>query len=257
MWGVTGAAIQLVADGSVALYASASHGGGDCPFSYGMDVGARLYIHVDAPPSLPWTIPDFDVFPQQIKSAVQGGSCPPESQADALLSVANVTDHQLVKRASIFGPPFHLPQTGCLFCPNDETQTPTCNTDTSSRLVLSRQISESSWGDKRSECCAGAGKMLLISPKYPRATTLEGIMPLAAGPIRFYGFTSQDHCSSAFGLLSNPPQDRTSDRDWQVEHVLEFQTLAQFIDTQVRAAGQCGNMKSRHPNHCSPSLGKH
>jgi chitinase len=50
-WKVDPCQIQLVVDGYVRLYAEAqiSSKDPDCPFTYGVDVGADLYAHVDAP----------------------------------------------------------------------------------------------------------------------------------------------------------------------------------------------------------------
>lgn len=50
-WSVDPCQVQLVADGYVRLYAEAqkSTSNPNCPFTYGVDVGADLYAHVDAP----------------------------------------------------------------------------------------------------------------------------------------------------------------------------------------------------------------
>jgi chitinase len=50
-WKVNPCQVQLVADGWVRLYAEAQSSTKDpnCPFTYGIDVGADLYARVDAP----------------------------------------------------------------------------------------------------------------------------------------------------------------------------------------------------------------
>lgn len=139
MWSIPSATVQLIADGSVELFAESTGSNEEiCPFMYGVNVGARIYAHVDAPPTFGWSIPDFDLYPQVIRTPIKGGSCPNnrnlvvrDAQAwrahrnDSvdLLGYSGSSDElsslYLHKRVESHGPPFPLPKTGCYFCPGE------------------------------------------------------------------------------------------------------------------------------------------
>jgi chitinase len=143
MWNVKPAVVQLVADGSVTLHAEATTQNGNCPFTYGVDVGARLYVHVDAP-NFGWNIPDFDLYPQISRSVFAGGSCPVKRDLalsnsasrnrnststmlyDAVdgqslaFGSSHIPERSIAKRSVTVGPPLRLPRSGCLFCPSSD-----------------------------------------------------------------------------------------------------------------------------------------
>jgi chitinase len=139
MWSIPSATVQLIADGSVELFAESTGSNEEiCPFTYGVNVGARLYAHVDAPPAFGWSVPDFDLYPQVIRTPIKGGSCPDNRNLvvrDAqawrahrntsvdLLGYSGSSNElsslHLHKRVESHGPPFPLPKTGCYFCPGE------------------------------------------------------------------------------------------------------------------------------------------
>jgi chitinase len=102
------------------------------------DIRRRLYTHVDAPPAFGWSVPDFDLYPQVIRTPIEGGSCPDnrklvvrDAQARRmhrndsvnLLGYPGSSDElsalHLHRRVESHGPPFPLPKTGCYFCPGE------------------------------------------------------------------------------------------------------------------------------------------
>jgi chitinase len=139
MWSIPSATVQLIADGSVELFAESTGSNEEiCPFTYGVNVGARLYAHVDAPPAFGWSVPDFDLYPQVIRTPIKGGSCPDNRNlvvrdAQAWRAHRNtsvdllgysgssnkLSSLHLHKRVESHGPPFPLPKTGCYFCPGE------------------------------------------------------------------------------------------------------------------------------------------
>jgi chitinase len=145
MWKVANAAVQLVADGSITFHAVATTLNPTCPFTYGVDVGARLYVHVDAP-NFGWNIPDFDLFTPITKNVFAGGSCPVKRETsdlvvegsvnhtarlpiysngigppDTFSSLNSKTMDHVQKRSLVIGPPIRLPKIGCLLCPMDDS----------------------------------------------------------------------------------------------------------------------------------------
>ena len=134
-WKVGAAAASVTADGWVRLSAAAGISTeGSCPFTYGIDIGANLYAKVEAPSAFGWSPRTFSIYPLAPRSIIAGGTCPSltsgtPSKRDLVglgsLDYAssgytlegNSSRHSLAKRATVWGPAFHIPA-GSLFCPN-------------------------------------------------------------------------------------------------------------------------------------------
>ena len=120
----------------------------ECPFTYGMQVGAKLYAQAEAPKVFKWPRASYDIVGWK-KDIIEGGTCPDlgglptkrntvvglpwsghgENTSDLhgdlrgyqSLSLASGEErHSLKKRAAVYGPAFSIP-VGEYFCPRDET----------------------------------------------------------------------------------------------------------------------------------------
>lgn len=289
IWSIPSARVQLVADGSVKLHAKATTDTDQCPFTYGLDVGARLYAHVDAPSfGTGWEIPDFDIYPLNTKSPISGGSCPKSEKRSLLLGdveqyeeseynstrpaalssrdiyymedvVSSVHDvgHHLSKRAGTYGPPIHLPRTGCLFCPKPSDDNPTdCSTvtgweesqltaSTNNQLSLTKrdfidvELDDSlhsfeKRADKNQAMCKGNALMRIVSPDFQTSGAIVGTQPNIAS----YGYTNPTVCNDfGFQRLAQTPDLTNAANRFATEHILEFQLIQIFIDEYAAHRG--------------------
>jgi chitinase len=268
MWQVPDATVQLIADGSVTLHAEATTLNQNCPFTYGVDVGARLYVHVNAP-SFGWNIPDFDLYPQITKSVFSGGSCPAKRDMlglsmqalnhsiravsasyelqDAALIPAMGTIGQITKRSMTIGPPFHLPRVGCLFCPLDDSD---LAADACSSLSgwepgeLSASESDNGQLGQRGQNVTPRDTHQLFErgKKIINFCAGQGTMSIVSPSydssgdivkdtpmIPSYGYYKPDDCADfTFGKLAQVP---TQTKDYATEHILEFQLLKLFFES--------------------------
>lgn len=134
---------------------------GTCPFTFSLDVGARLYARVQAPQIFGWSGGEYDLTPKWNKGIIEAGTCPdlgpipskrdlhlllPDSPdanysvADQSLGVSVLEDDDsgenrkrrssLVKRGGVYGPALSLP-VGKFFCPpssdEDENESSSCS----------------------------------------------------------------------------------------------------------------------------------
>ncbi len=77
MWKVDDAKVAVVADGWVRLMAAAGVSSqGNCPFTYGIDLGADLYATVEAPKAFGWKPSRFPIAAVNPVAAKKGGTCP-------------------------------------------------------------------------------------------------------------------------------------------------------------------------------------
>lgn len=267
MWKIPSARVQVIADGSVTLNAEASSGA-DCPFTYSVDVGARLYCHTDAKIFNGWNVPDFDLYPQVTKTAIEGGTCPssktrrsiedwPNSSnySSSILAARNIDVLQMTdvnhfsKRAGVYGPPLHLPRSSCLFCPveDDADDTAACDVDddSSDAAGAKRDISllttlsdnpehlvDLEKRDKKDPKFCG-GLMQIVSPNFDPSGTAAKKLP----NIPVYGFTSPNFCKNdfSFGLLPTMPAKVTP---YSTEHILEFQLVYRFLEELSKRRGE-------------------
>lgn len=156
-WEVDPAAVAVVGEASVMVkMAAGASTQGVCPFTWGLDVGARLFARAKAPAIFRWPGAEYDITPKYNKPIVEGGTCPELgpiptrkkrdlSAAGDLLSLAsdNVSlsssppspgpavpllhgrssSNSLAKRAAVWGPVLSVP-VGSYFCPSstDESE---------------------------------------------------------------------------------------------------------------------------------------
>ena len=77
MWNVGDAKVSVVADGWTRLMAAAGISSqGNCPFTYGIDLGADLYATVEAPETFGWKPTHFPIAAVSPVAAKKGGTCP-------------------------------------------------------------------------------------------------------------------------------------------------------------------------------------
>ncbi|OBT39681.1 hypothetical protein VE00_09135 [Pseudogymnoascus sp. WSF 3629] len=77
MWHVGTAGVDVIADGWVKIEAKAGiSSNGNCPFTYGISVGADLYARVNAPDAFHWTPRTFPLASVPAKWAKELNSCP-------------------------------------------------------------------------------------------------------------------------------------------------------------------------------------
>ena len=136
MWNVDSAKVDVVADGWVRVRAAAgASSSGNCPFTYGIDVGADLYATVSAPKAFGWAPRSFPIASLPPKAAKEGGTCPIQQKRDLYdvllgptmepLAVGNTSEHALTKRAAVVGPLLKLPKSS-FSCPTPKKNTKAC-----------------------------------------------------------------------------------------------------------------------------------
>lgn len=97
MWDVGDAKVAVVADGWARLMAAAVVSSqGNCPFTYGIDVGADLYATVEAPEAFGWKPAQFPIAAVKPVAAKKGGTCP-HIEKRSLGAVDYVDDLPLVE----------------------------------------------------------------------------------------------------------------------------------------------------------------
>lgn len=207
-WKVGAAAVSITADGWVRLTAAAGISTtGTCPFTYGIDLGADLYVTVEAPSAFGWAPKNFPLPGIESRSPVVGGTCPtlkdgsPSKRSiggiDSLGMIEsgsnfNSSQHQLAKRSGVWGPPFHIPLTS-LFCPNPEISSN--STGTACESISGWEPSQLTLYGKRDfssphirgfekrdrttkpplDFCVGSAKQNVKSPTYDTSSTLLNV----------------------------------------------------------------------------------
>ncbi|KAL9948803.1 hypothetical protein ACHAQF_005536 [Verticillium nonalfalfae] len=157
-WDVYPAAAAVVGEASVMAKLTAGVStDAVCPFTYSLDVGARLYARVQAPKVFGWPGGQYELTPKWNKGIIKAGTCPklgaiPSKrdldlvEAAAHLSTADNPSQQgdtkvgghndlgrrsghLAKRGSVHGPVLSLP-VGKFFCPpssdDNENESSSC-----------------------------------------------------------------------------------------------------------------------------------
>lgn len=138
IWHLGNAKVDVVADGWVRFYANAaaSSQGAECPFTYGVDVGADLYATADAS-AVGWGAKTFPLASIDPKTAISGGSCPaqevrrsiPPYDDSSLLFLPSGNESMLQRRAGssgTYGPLLTLPQS-CFYCPASASVDSNCD----------------------------------------------------------------------------------------------------------------------------------
>ncbi|KAK4128908.1 glycoside hydrolase family 18 protein [Parathielavia appendiculata] len=150
-WEVDPAAAAVVGEASVMAKLTAGVStNAVCPFTYSLDVGARLYARVQAPQVFGWSGGEYDLTPKWNKGIIEAGTCPdlgaiPSKRDLGIVGAANYSaadrhgyyglppplesaglvdndgiqrrsSHHLAKRGGVYGPVLSLP-IGKFFCP--------------------------------------------------------------------------------------------------------------------------------------------
>jgi chitinase len=145
-WKVGAAAVAVVAEGSVMVkMGTGVSTQSNCPFTYGLQVGASLYAQAEAPSIFNWAGARYDITGWE-KNVIDGGTCPalgslptkrseirglPWAEGDNVTSELMeyysldkrsevARSRRLEKRAGVYGPAFRIP-VGNFFCPSSET----------------------------------------------------------------------------------------------------------------------------------------
>lgn len=210
MWNVGDAKVDIVADGWVRLTAAAGiSSSGNCPFTYGLDVGADLYARAEAPSTFGWSPKSFPIAAVPAKTLKEGGSCPlSERRSIGYLEPGEMShyagigyveagnaSHHLVKRGPTVGPAFSLQGTN-LFCPNpqDSASGKKCSeiqgwnpgqNDDSALNSLKRSLLERSEmyalekrAGKDQKFCEGSDVMSVTSPNFDSSGDLVSVSML-------------------------------------------------------------------------------
>ena len=204
-WDVDSAKVDVVADGWVRLKAAAGiSSGGNCPFTYGIDVGADLYARAEAP-SLGWKRRSFPIASASPKSLKAGGTCPVSSQRRVRsidsgpiseyasvdhVGYTNNSSHQLAKRGPTVGPFFSLKGSDRL-CPNPKSGSSKCSeiqgwepgqNDEFAVTAFKRSLLEISGehalqkrAGKDQIFCKGSDQMVVSSPDYDSSGVLVSV----------------------------------------------------------------------------------
>lgn len=140
MWNVGAAKVDVVADGWVQVQMAAGKSSdGNCPFTYGIFVGADLYASVEAPTAFGWPKKTFPLASVPAKAAKEGGTCPTGSTParrsidedysslswPEIENMANNTAAKLTKRGGTYGPLLTLPSSE-YSCPNPKKDSGKC-----------------------------------------------------------------------------------------------------------------------------------
>jgi chitinase len=162
-WEIEPAAAAVVGEASVMVKLKAGVStNAVCPFTYSLDVGARLYARVQAPQAFGWSGAEYDLTPQWTKGIFDSDTCPdlgaiPSKRDLGLAGAANYSaahgqdyglppqlenagpaddngiqrrSGHLAKRGGVYGPVLSLP-VGKFFCPPssdpDENESSSCS----------------------------------------------------------------------------------------------------------------------------------
>ncbi|TPX21388.1 hypothetical protein DIZ76_015345 [Coccidioides immitis] len=260
-WKVGGATVGVVGEGSILVKMAAGISTeATCPFTYGMQVGAKLYARADAS-ILKWPETTYDIVGWE-KDIIKGGTCPnlgglptvqgsmplglPWSTEGNMTSKAhlkhseNASHHSLQKRAAVYGPKFHIP-VGDLFCPKDEAG-PDFPENRNDCLQIPGIWDNDKYltdGDDYYSLTSGARASLDTRGELEkRSNTKESLLcgkllmkstyptggELPNAPI--YGFEKIDCDDYSFGT---PLTSRVKGIQYDTEHILEFQLPGKFL----------------------------
>ncbi|KAH9209045.1 oviduct-specific glycoprotein [Leptodontidium sp. 2 PMI_412] len=251
-WEVPPAAAAVVGEASVMTKLKGGVStSGTCPFTFGMEVGARLFARVSG---FGWTSGDYDLTPKWNKIVLEEGTCPdlgpiPLRRDLSLIEDGNYSDnsvygghhtlpslyenpdfvsenpHQrrssLVKRGGVYGPAISIP-VGKFFCPppadgNDGSGSADCKSveppwDEHLTGLLERSIEKRA--PKKVEICK-----VSLTFEYPTDSEIPNA--------NVYGYEDPENCNSfAWG---NPLAGRVAGT-YHSEHLLEAQMINEFFN---------------------------
>jgi chitinase len=139
-WKIGAATAGVAADGFVRFSVAVGNSTDkSCPWTYGLKLGAALIAEVDTPSMFGWGKRTWDLPGSGEVDIIKGGTCPdlragsPDKRGVSIISSGSQYEHYgisstdmvssnfsrraLSKRATPWGPPFHLPLQA-MFCPN-------------------------------------------------------------------------------------------------------------------------------------------
>ncbi|KFX92564.1 hypothetical protein V490_05317 [Pseudogymnoascus sp. VKM F-3557] len=98
MWHVGAAGVDVIADGWMKIEAKAGiSSNGNCPFTYGISVGADLYARVNAPDAFHWTPRTFPLASVPAKWAKPLNSCPASERRRSLPEIGGGTSWKTIE----------------------------------------------------------------------------------------------------------------------------------------------------------------
>ncbi|KAH7305460.1 oviduct-specific glycoprotein [Stachybotrys elegans] len=254
-WEVDPAAAAVVGEAKVmAKLKSGISTSATCPFTFGVDVGARLYARVQAPRAFGWSgIPDFPLTPEWNKGVIEAGTCPDLGPIPNKRDLEHRNNSRLTKRGGVYGPALSIP-VGSYFCPSssnpDETGSSDCssvkpawdqdkylneNYDELRKRKRSEDEDEELDLIERSTHDAANDFNLFersISPKPISVCELETTFRYpTAGSVptgnSIYGWVQPDVCGSY--NWGGPLPARVGNTQYDSEHILEAQMITQFF----------------------------
>ncbi|KAI1505939.1 hypothetical protein F5X99DRAFT_404485 [Biscogniauxia marginata] len=276
-WKIDDVRASVVADGWLMVKMAAGKSTvADCPFTYGLEVGADMYAEVVSPSIFGWSGTKFDLPSPKPKTLIDGGTCPDLKSGNPFrrrwnpLSSSNSNNatmagsslgllplgtpgHVLSRRAEPFGPAFHIPLQD-LICPLDENElsgneTSECETtgweddEMSSDSFLEKRDRKR---PKPKSFCTGAAAITYQPPVYHTSSTLQTNCPSCVK----YGYANPGVCLDfTFSTINTIISDTNR---YQTEHVLEIQLLTGFFEW-VRTTQRTGNSFPNPQTAGSPS----
>ncbi|KAI0108573.1 glycosyl hydrolases family 18-domain-containing protein [Nemania sp. FL0031] len=246
-WEVDPAAAAVVGEASVMIKMGAGISTkGTCPFTWGLNVGARLFARAKAPAIFGWPGVEVPITPNYNKPVFEGGTCPELGPLPSKRDLNYLTfdgnyspsysythnSRGLAKRAAVWGPVLSVP-VGSYFCPpeSDDSAGP------------GKKCSEIGYAwdpDDGNEDALLKARVLpfgsVLQKRAPKTTTICGKVISFSYPSDTeakkdgnptYGFRTTDCGDYDFGA---PLETDTAESKYEAEHVLEFQLIKQFFD---------------------------
>ncbi|KAF6825037.1 glycosyl hydrolases family 18 protein [Colletotrichum musicola] len=244
-WEVGPAAAAVVGEANVTIKIGAGISTKDtCPFTWGLDVGARLFAKAKAPSVFNWPGTEVAITPAYNKPIIEGGTCPDlgplptkrdldhldidRNSTRSLGHTHNNSRRGLNKRASVWGPVLSLP-VGDYFCPpslDDSVGPGTACSDIGyawdeddrdeDTLAKTGQAPETRPSTKRIHLC----KIDASFPYPPRPAAEKMGNPA-------YGFVTTNCTDYTWG---SPLDANVAGVTYDAEHVLEAQLVKQFFE---------------------------
>ncbi|KAH6651435.1 glycosyl hydrolases family 18-domain-containing protein [Truncatella angustata] len=226
-WNVDPAAAAVVGEASVMIKMGAGISTKDtCPFTWGLDVGARLFARAKAPAIFKWPGIEVPITPAYNKPIFEGGTCPglgplpTKRDLDYLTIGSNITSSHSHTHGSYFCPPESDDSAGPGTVCSKIGYAWDSDDGDGNAIVGRRAISLRNELEKRAtKSTTICGKTVTF--QYPSDTEAKGWN----NPT--YGFRTTDCDDYEFGA---PLDADTANSKYEAEHVLEFQLIKQFFD---------------------------
>ncbi|CRK40218.1 hypothetical protein BN1723_015683, partial [Verticillium longisporum] len=258
-WDVDPAAAAVVGEASVMAKLTAGVStDAVCPFTYSLDVGARLYARVQAPEVFGWPGGQYELTPKWNKGIIEAGTCP------ELGAIPSQRDLDLVESAAnlstadnpVYGPVLSLP-VGKFFCPpssdDSENESSSCQ-DVKAAWDQDKYLNEDYDGMRRRKREAPEDALLdvvdeqdlddvegeilahlvgrSVSRKPIKACSLKTTFSYPTdgsldGDALVYGWEQPDVCGSYD--WGGPLDARVAGTSYHSEHILEAQMVVQFF----------------------------